>query len=105
MEPMELKFVELHTPIFLAGTNMGLKLDPGKRQGLKLEYYRDMQELHVFYKDEMAIVPLPNVASLVPGKPKMPLAQVSHPMLASIGSAQVETPSSHVHAGMGKGRK
>lgn len=105
MEPMELKFVELHSPMFLSKTNLGLKLDPGKRQGMRLEYHREHQELHVHLNDQMAIVPLTNVVSMAPGKPERPLAQFTHPMVVNIGSAQVETPQGHVHAGPGKGKR
>lgn len=104
MEPMELKFVELHSPIFLAGTNMGLKLDPSKRGGLELTYFRDAGELHIKYKGEFAIVPTTNIVSMCPGKPNVAANLVTHPMVASIQSAQVETPYGHVHAGPGKGK-
>lgn len=105
MEPIELKFCEVHTAVFIAGCNLGLKLDPGRRGGLKLTYHRKYNELEVKWNGETGIVPITNVVVMVPGEPRKPLEQSSHPMVANIGSAQVETPYGYVHAGPGHGKK
>lgn len=106
MEPLEIVFADLHNPLFFAGKNFGQKLEPIKLAGLKLQYYRDWEELHVFWQGRMAIVPKPAIASMEPGSLKdfpKPV-QIVHPMVAGIASAQVETPFGHVHAGPGKGK-
>lgn len=105
MEELELKFVELHSPLFLSGTNLGVKLDPSKRTGMILSYFREDKELHVFWNKETAIIPTTNVVAMVPGKAAMHIPQHTHPIVAGISSAQVETPYGHVHAGPGHGKK
>lgn len=105
MELVELKFCEVHTALFIAGTNLGLKLDPGKRTGLKLQYNRKNFELEVAWNGEIGLVPVTNVVCMIPGKPKHLADVVSHPTVANVAStAQVETPFGHVHAGPGKGK-
>ncbi len=103
---MQLEFCEVHAPLFLAGTNLGLKLDPAKRAGLELTYSREYEELEVKWNGKTGIVPVTNIAIMVPGKPKAREELKSHAMVANISrSAQVETPQGHVHAGPGKGKK
>jgi hypothetical protein len=121
MEQMNLRFVELHTPLFVGGTNLGAKLDSRKRTGLRLVRDFKNQELIVIWNQELSQIPWnSNVANsiafkkdqekiletLIPAEINvLPYAaQQSHPMTAGIGSAQVETPFGHVHAGPGKGK-
>lgn len=101
---IQLKFAELHSPLFLAGTNLGMKLDPAKRSGLVLKYIREYGELHVIWQQELSIVPKTNVTNMVPGECKPHIQQISHAQGATISHAQVETPMSHVHAGFGHGK-
>ena len=63
---IEMKFVELHNPLFLAGTNLQLKLDISRRPELKMFYDRRWQELHVSYNEHMAVVPMANVSCMWP---------------------------------------
>lgn len=105
MDPIELKFCEVHTALFIAGTNLGLKLDPGKRTGLELKYNRKNFELEVSWNGEVGLVPVTNIVVMVPGKSKAQPEPITHPLVAGISSAQVETPYGHVHAGPGKGKK
>ncbi len=108
---IDLKFAELHSPLFLAGTNLQLKLDPTKRTGLKLVYDRAEKELLVTWNGETAIVPTTNVSSMTPAdEPKkapvlMTKPETKHPDpdMARPRTAQVNTPQSHVHAGPGHG--
>ena len=98
---IELKFAELHTPLFLAGTNLNVKLMPDKRQGLKIAYDRDHKELHVTYNGETGIIPSSNIVSMVVGKvvePPKPVAPTT-PI-----KAQASTPQDHVFAGHGHGK-
>lgn len=107
MEPIELKFAEVHSPLFIAGRNLGLKLDPmfGKTVGCHLEYHREFGEVHIAIDGEKGIIPVTNVICMVPGTPKARIAPVHHAMVANISqTAQVETPFGHVHAGPGKGK-
>jgi hypothetical protein len=73
---IELSFAELHTALFLAGTNLGLKLNKthtglGQRQGLYLLYDRENKELLVYWNKSLAIVPSTNVASMTPVDPEV----------------------------------
>ena len=73
---IELVFAELHTALFLAGTNLGLKLNKthtglGQRTGLHLIYDREEKELLVYWNKSLAIVPSTNVASMTPANPEV----------------------------------
>lgn len=103
---LELKFAELHSPLFLSGTNLQMKLDPSKRHGMSLTYDRTEKELLVEYKGELAIIPTTNVVSMTPkGKEpeKKQETKAPDPELAR-STAQVSSPQSHVHAGPGHGQ-
>ena len=63
---LNLKFAELHGPLFLSGVNFGNKLDIAKRSDLKLCYDRDNQELLVTFKSTLAIIPSSNIVSMTP---------------------------------------
>ncbi len=99
---IELKFAELQTPLFLAGTNFGVKLDCSKRAGMKLVYDQAEKELHVHHKDALAIIPTSNVASMTPivhgGEKRTETLVVTQPPVLTKGriKAQVSTPTSHV---------
>lgn len=97
----EIKWAELHSPIFLAGTNLQAKLDPDKREGLKLEFDEEKRHLYVSYKGETSRVPEPSILSMVEGSPKV--RHLAAPPKGSI-KAQVSTPQDHVFAGEGKGK-
>ena len=75
---INLKFAELHNCLFLAGTNLQMKLDPSKRP-LQLVYDRDEKELLVYFNNEVAIVPSSNVSSMTPINP----ADVGHAVITS----------------------
>lgn len=103
---LEIKFAELHAPLFLAGTNLQMKLDPTKRVGLKLIYDRGEKELIVQWNGHEAIVPISNVASMTAKTVELikPVPTAPHPELARGKiTAQVSTPQSHVFAGAGHG--
>ncbi len=102
---IELSFAELHNPLFLAGTNLQMKLQPEKRQGLKLTYDRAEKELLVEWAGETAIVPSSNISSMTPKKvePEREIRPASPTPGLGRASAQVSTPQSHVHAGPGHG--
>lgn len=99
-----IKFAEIKTPLFLGNKNHKTKLDPGRIAGLSMEYDRAEKELLVTWNAETAIIPSGDIASMVEGIPTMKAVQHTHPIVAGIASAQVETPMSHVHAGHGHGK-
>ncbi len=116
MSKIELRFAELHAPLFISdekhqGKNFGMKLDHVKHRGIKLEYDRDAQELLVTWEGREAIVPLTNVISMQPATTapatviKAPINTKQSPgsPLAK-ASAQVATPQGHVFEGPGKGQ-
>lgn len=97
---IKLKFAELHSPLFLAGTNLQMKLDPAKRDGkMTLEYDREEKELIVSFevkgKVERAIVPVSNVVSMWPEEfgevyvdPRIPGREAAKATVPSLGRAQ-----------------
>jgi hypothetical protein len=101
---LDIKFAELHNPLFHAGKNFGTKLDPGKLAGLKLVYDRAEKELLVSWEGRHAILPSTSVSSMEEGLPEKKAVHHTHPIVAGIASAQVETPFGHVHAGVGHGK-
>lgn len=95
---LSIKYAELHTSLFLSGTNLGLKLITsglGKRTGLSLSYDRPNKELLVTFNGNTAIVPTTNVVSMVPGDsgaeeaPSTPVLQ--HPGEVGAQLAQAHT--------------
>lgn len=101
---LDIKYAELHNPLFLGGKNFGTKLDPGKLAGLKLVFDKDDQWLLVHWGKHIGIVPLASVAVMQEGLPEKKAVQHTHPIVAGIQSAQVETPFGHVFAGEGAGK-
>jgi hypothetical protein len=101
---MEIKIAHLHNPLFFAGKNFGQKLDPGKTAGLKLEFDEKRNWLVVNWENKQSYVPVTNISAMEAGTPEKYAQQVTHPIVAGIVSAQVETPYGHVHAGPGAGK-
>lgn len=102
---IEVGFAELHNPLFLGGKNFGLKLDSHRHPELKIVYDKAEKELLVTWLGKTAFIPSANVAYYVPGKADdRKIVQVAAPQVAHVGSAQVETPMSHVHRGEGHGK-
>jgi hypothetical protein len=108
MTKIDIKFAELKSPLFFAGTNWGLKLDPGKSSKhsvMILVYDRQEKELIISIGEKLCIIPSSNVNSMEIGKPEMSVPQYTHPIVAGrLQTAQVESPMSHVHAGEGHGK-
>jgi len=69
-----IKSAELHTPLFLSGVNLGLKLDPARRDALELMFDRKEALLIVTFNEATAIIPAANVVSMVPADPEPFLA-------------------------------
>ena len=99
----EIKYAELHTPIFLAGTNLGQKLDPHKRTGLVINFDEDKKRLIVGWNNEEAHVPEANCSMWVEGKVQQRSGAATAPVKPKI-TAQVDSPQSHVFAGPGSGK-
>ncbi len=105
---IDLKFAELHNPLFLGGKNLGLKLDHKKHPSISLVYDRAEKELLVTWNGETGIIPASNVSSMTPALINLspPVVKTELPPRRLPGepfTAQVETPQSHVHAGPGHG--
>jgi hypothetical protein len=64
-----LKFAETHNPIFIAGTNLQMKLDVSKRTGMVLVYDRKEKELLLYWNNALAIIPSSNISNMVPADP------------------------------------
>jgi len=109
---IDASFAELHNPLFLAGTNLTVKLDITKRSGLQLKYDLDKDRLIVIWNGKVAIVPGSNVSSATPVRPDelgikleseyvLPTSNVRTagpaPMVSNVSAtAQVETPHGKV---------
>ena len=92
-----IKWAELHSPLFLAGTNLQQKLDPTKRTGLKMEFDEDKRHMYVTYNNCTARIPEASILTLVEGEtPKPAVAQA--PKTGKPIKAQVSTPQDHVFA-------
>jgi hypothetical protein len=116
MKEISIKFAELHNALFLGGTNHQMKLDPSKRQGMKLHYDRAEKELIVEFNGHVAIVPSSNVASMTLSNPKdigvtaagtaksTPQTHINHPVVAGIDRAQVSDPTRDVVFGVNAGQ-
>lgn len=104
---IELTFAELHSPLFLGGTNHGMKLGDAYKKGHVLVYDRAEKELVVTdAKGNEAIIPLTNVACMWPRKEAKPISiEKALPQATARASAQVSSPTDHVFAGPGKGKR
>ena len=99
----EIKWAELHSPLFLAGANLGQKLDPSKRAGLSMTYDEVARHLYVTYNKSTARVPEPSILSMVEGVVESKATVTPLPTGGTI-KAQVSTPQDHVFAGAGAGK-
>jgi hypothetical protein len=107
---IELSYAELHSVLFLGGVNHGLKLGDVYKKGHELIYDRAEKELIVRFSDKKgdheAIIPLTNVASMHPRKEAKPIPiEQALPQPTARASAQVSSPTDHVFAGPGKGKR
>ncbi len=108
MALLQLEMAELHSNIFVAGKNLGPKLQPKMTTGLKINYDRKEKELHVEWNGKTALVPVTNIVSMIVMTKESALEPVVNP-IASAGpnpkvTAQYDSPMSHVFAGPGGGK-
>ena len=100
----KIAWVHLHAPLFhFSGANLGDKLDPRVRQGLTMEYCEEQRHLYVSYNNATQRVPETTIISMVEASNVVALPKAQVPAPGPI-EAQVETPTSHVFAGKGKGQ-
>lgn len=57
----DIKFAELPLPLFLGGVNFGLKLDPVKRTGLKIQHDPESRRVFISYNGHYAVISENNV--------------------------------------------
>ncbi len=121
-----IEWAELHAPLFLSGTNLMMKLDPTKRSGLKMEYDEVQHHLYVTFTNtdsvtKTARIPATSVLSMIEAK-REPMKMAASGTITNYSGAfptsqaqaaerpfnpqvaQVSTPMSHVHAGLGEGQ-
>lgn len=106
---VELKFMDLHNPLFLAGTNLGQKLNPKGRTGLKIQHDVNNKWFVISYNGSACLMAETNAVSWEPmdigdyglklaaqtfTRPAFVTSAGSSAMVASIHEAQVETPHS-----------
>lgn len=98
-----IKWAELHSPLFLAGTNLQQKLDPTKRAGLVMEFDEHNHQLYVTYNGQTARVPEPSILSMIEGTiAPREIPKVVIPSGKAV-KAQASGPTDHVFAGPGMG--
>lgn len=104
-ETVKVEYAQLHTPLFLAGTNLSEKLDTRdlKRRGLALHFDENKRRLIVQYNGRTANIPEGNVASFVLPDPNAKEKVIPVRPVGQI-SAQVSSPQDHVFGGPGKGK-
>lgn len=68
---IKIRFAELHTPLFLAGTNLTAKLDTvnNNRREIFLQYDTEMAKLHVVFNEHLCLIPDGNIASMTVDDP------------------------------------
>lgn len=97
---LKIKYAQVVHPLFIAGTNLGDKLDITKRTGLEMAFDQASQLLYVKLKTETAIVK--DWSAIIPGTTEAP-KPAEPPKIQKVIDAQVDSPTSHVFAGEGKG--
>lgn len=108
MSRTKIVWAELHAPLFLAGSNLGMKLgEKGTKAPTLMEYDEKKRHLYVTYNSKTARIPETSVLSMVEADEPDTLSK-SHRDLAAVKlpsaqGAQVSTPQSHVFAGLGGG--
>src|SRR5690348_14979198 len=121
---IEVGFAELHDAIFVGGKNLSAKLDTHRYPALHMVYDKAEKELIVTWQKVTAYVPSTNIKSYIPGRaPDRKIVQMGSPQVLNVSStaqvetpgmlpisrvvptAQAETPTGHVHAGPGNGKK
>lgn len=98
-----IQWAELHSPLFLAGANLGLKLDPKVKVGLSMEYDEEKRHLYVTYNKRTARVPEPSILSMNEGVNDS-VAEKPRPTVVTKVTAQASSPQDHVFAGPGAGK-
>ncbi len=107
---VDMKFVELHSPLFHSGTNLGSKLEPAKRQSLALQFDSKKELLYVWLNHHVSVLPLSSVHSMTPylsedmgiEEPPARLSLAAMQQGFTPKKAQVSTPQSHVFEGPGQ---
>lgn len=99
----QLKRVVLHNSVRIAGKNFSQRLDPAECVGLEISADLKTGLISASYMGETAIIFQPDHVVFGDIKERK-IVNMPHPQVANIGSAQVETPYGHVHAGPGKGK-
>ncbi len=103
-------WAELHAPLFLAGANLGQKLDHKTKGGVVMEYCETRHHLYITYNGFTARVPETSVLSMIEGPTQPEVLEKLSAAEAGAAqrtfnpeAAQVGSPQSHVFAGPGGG--
>ena len=92
---MNLKYVELHNPLFHAGVNFQSKLDLKRKAGLKLYYDEKRNWVTATYGGQTSYIPISNVASMIEDDGKDTQGKAIIPAVVPQGKikAQASTPT------------
>ncbi len=106
----KIDWVELHAPLFLAGTNLGQKIPSATHKShITMEYDEEKRHLYVTYNKKSCRIPETSVLSMVESKDLAVRAvtdethAIRQPVPFNPQAAQVSSPMDHVHAGPGGG--
>lgn len=102
----EIEWFEVHAPLFINGCNLGVKIDRKTKGGVGIWYDEEKRHLFVTYNGKTARIPEPSILSMIEAAPATQPKIVVNQGVASFNphAAQVESPMSHVHAGLGHGQ-
>jgi len=105
MSRVDVTFAKLHDDLFFGGKSFGKRLELTNNGGLRMLYDKEDKELIVSWNGKTAHIPSTNIVSYStdPSEDRK-IVQMASPQVLGIGSAQVETPMSHVHSGHGHGK-
>lgn len=103
MKRIPMKYAQLNNPLFLAGINLGTKLDISRRP-MTITYYREYGEVHVCINKQIGIVPLTGISDMQPVD--MSVFELVEPVIVvkpveapkKPVKAQVSSPTAHVFA-------
>ncbi len=92
MSRTAIRFAELHAPLFSraegqhgTGTNLGMKLDPHARPGLKIEYDEETNHLYVTFNGITSRIPETNVVAMIEDEKEMKRRHAESSTKQSVG--------------------
>lgn len=67
---INIRFAQLHNPLFIAGKNFKERLDPNETKGLHISFDDEGKRLFVEWNGVVGVVPESNISNMIPSKPE-----------------------------------